>query len=113
VSVGPTVEDELKFGYGAEELDTALLETPELSGPTVEEPMVKAGTLPVPVGPTTDVEFRVGYGADEDSTEELTPPEAVDERCGAELLLKMSPETLELDGRFPVPIGVDEELDAV
>jgi hypothetical protein len=90
----------LKFGYGADEFKaTTPLETPELSGPIVGElGTLGAGTLPVPVGPTTEVEFEVGYGADEDPSDKLIPPEAVDERCGAELLLKIPPETLELVG---------------
>ncbi len=111
--IGPIVNDELKVGYGTDELEAkAPLETAELREPIAGEPeTLEAGTLPVPVGPTNEVEFKVGYGADEDPNEDLAPPEAVDE--GAELLLKIPPEMFELVRRIPVPVDVAEELDAV
>ena len=58
--VGLTIEDELKFEYGADELDKTIpLEIAELSELIVEE-----ATLLVPVGPTTNVKLVVGYGAE-------------------------------------------------
>lgn len=107
VPVGPTADDELKAGYGAEELNIKpLLEAPELRGPCVEL-RLEIGTPPVPVGPTIMVELAIGYGADEDSADELALSD------GARLLLTSTPETLELAQTLPVPVGVADELDTV
>ena len=53
------------------------------------------------------VELPVGYCPEELSTEELARPDIVDEMYGAEVLLEISPETLELRKRLPVPVAED------